>query len=146
MPDDGAARVIRLVVQSDAGAVRAALQDLFGRCALAALPPADRGTAELVLAEVLNNIVEHAHPRRQGQIELTLCHTPQGLVCSVVDRGLRMPGGQLPEGRPMPSVAPMADLPEGGFGWNLIRLLATDLSYRRVGGRNELSFRLLSGQ
>ena len=32
------------------------------------------------------------------------------------------------------------DLPEGGFGWGMIRDLTDDLSYRRDGARNELRF------
>ncbi len=109
---------------------------------LAWLPEPDRGTAEIVLAEVLNNIVEHAQAPKAGDIEVLLSHTTQGLACTVIDRGLRMPGGRLPEGVPASLSVPTGDLPEGGFGWHLIRLLATDLAYRRHGDRNELSFRL----
>lgn len=146
MPDDAGNPVIRLVVQSDARSVRAALQDLFGTLGLACLPEPDRGTAEIVLAEVLNNIVEHAQAPKAGDIEVLLSHTTQGLACTVIDRGLRMPGGRLPEGVPASLSVPTGDLPEGGFGWHLIRLLATDLAYRRHGDRNELSFRLRAGQ
>jgi serine/threonine-protein kinase RsbW len=146
MPDDAGNAVIRLVVQSDACSVRAALQDLFGTVGIARLPEPDRGTAEIVLAEVLNNIVEHAQARKAGEIEVLLSHTPQGLACTVIDRGQRMPGGRLPEGLPTGLSIDTGNLPEGGFGWQLIRLLATDLAYRRDGDRNELSFRLLAGQ
>ncbi len=54
-----------------------------------------------------------------------------------------MPGGQPPAGH-LPRVAApppgggVGDLPEGGFGWSLIRTLTTDLSYSRQAGRNEL--------
>ena len=34
------------------------------------------------------------------------------------------------------------ELPEGGFGWDLIRQLTTGLAYARVEGRNELTFRM----
>ena len=37
------------------------------------------------------------------------------------------------------------DLPEGGFGWFLIRELTHDLTYRRDGSRNHLSFRMVLG-
>lgn len=138
--------MIRLIVQSDAGSVRAALQDLFGSLGLACLPEEDRGTAEIVLAEVLNNIVEHAQARKAGEIEVWLRHTAQGLACTVIDRGRRMPHRRLPEGVPPDLSVASGDLPEGGFGWHLIRLLATDLAYHRHGDRNELSFRLRAGQ
>ena len=57
MPDDAGPTEIRLVLQSDAHSVRAALIELFGRGALHRLPGPDRDAAEIVLAEVLNNIV-----------------------------------------------------------------------------------------
>ena len=63
------------------------------------------------------------------------------LLCLISDTGLPMPEGQLPAGVLAP-LGDFADLPEGGFGWHLIRSLSKDLSYRREGGRNLLSFRL----
>jgi len=36
----------------------------------------------------------------------------------------------------------IADLPEGGFGWGLIRALSSGLSYRRMSERNRLAFRI----
>ncbi len=146
MPDDTGSAEIRLIVKSDVRSVRAALQDLFGTLGLACLTEAGRGTAEIVLAEVLNNIVEHAQARKAGDIEVLLRHTTQGLACTVIDRGLGMPHGRLPEGVPGNLSVATGDLPAGGFGWHLIRLLATDLAYRRDGDRNELSFRLRAGQ
>ena len=48
------------------------------------------------------------------------------------------PGGEPPAGQaPDPD-----DLPEGGFGWHLIRSLSKDLEYHREGDRNFLTFRL----
>ena len=38
--------------------------------------------------------------------------------------------------------AVIADLPEGGFGWGLIRALSSGLSYRRMSERNRLAFRI----
>jgi serine/threonine-protein kinase RsbW len=56
-----------------------------------------------------------------------------------------MPKETLPEGR-LIARADVSNLPEGGFGWFLIRALSRDLDYRRVGGRNLLSFRLNTQQ
>jgi serine/threonine-protein kinase RsbW len=102
------------------------------------LPEDDRGTVELVLAEVLNNVAEHAYAGGSGPVEVGLCATPLGLACRIVDRGLAMPGGKLPDGG-LPDVAP-PDFPEGGFGWHLIRSLTADLTYARSAGQNRLSF------
>jgi serine/threonine-protein kinase RsbW len=98
----------------------------------------DRGTVELVLAEVLNNVAEHAYAGGSGPVEVGLCATPLGIACRIIDRGLAMPNGRLPQGG-LPSAGP-GDLPEGGFGWHLIRSLTADLTYARSAGQNRLSF------
>jgi serine/threonine-protein kinase RsbW len=142
MQDKPGRGVIRLVLHSDAPAVRAALSDLFAALPMQRLPEDDRGTAEIVLAEVLNNIVEHAYAVVRGEIEVTLKVDEGGLACTVVDRGTAMPDGTIPGGGVTMPPTVAGDLPEGGFGWHLIRVLAQDLRYRRVDDRNELTFRL----
>ncbi len=50
-----------------------------------------------------------------------------------------MPDGELPIGRLTdPKIA--KDLPEGGFGWFLIRNLSQDLTYDRDEDKNILGF------
>ena len=98
-----------------------------------------RGTAEIVLAEVLNNIVEHAYADQAGNITLRLVRHDGALHCTVSDTGAPMPGLCLPEGQFQP-LKDLADLPEGGFGWFLIRSLVTELTYQRIDGENRLSF------
>jgi serine/threonine-protein kinase RsbW len=144
MPVDGQDATIRLVVPSTPLAVRDALGQIFGGQALREMAAAERGTAEIVLAEVLNNVVEHAYASATGEIEVTIRLAADTLTVTVIDGGCGMPGDMLPGGRL--AGLDTADLPEGGFGWHLIRTLASDLAYRRVGERNELSFRLTPGQ
>lgn len=139
-PVAGSATAVTLVIPGEAVAVRAALRALFDTILLRALPDTARGTAEVVLAEALNNIVEHAYAATEGDIEITLEPAQGGLACRIVDHGFPMPADNLPEGR-LPPADP-ADPPEGGFGWYLIRTLSQDLRYCRAGGRNHLSFRL----
>lgn len=134
-----------VTIPGDPMAVREGLKALFDTIVLRSLPEDGRGTAEIVLAEALNNIVEHAYARHPGDIEITLHLRPNELICRITDTGLPMPNDQLPEGKPA-SVNPADDLPEGGFGWFLIRSLSHDLLYRREEGRNLLSFRLETGQ
>lgn len=136
---------IRLVLPGDAGAVRATLRALFAGRRLGHLAEADRGAAEIVLAEVLNNVVEHAYAGAAGEIELTIRVAGGGLDCTVMDDGRPMPGGEAPEGK-AGDLLGGADLPEGGFGWLLIRALTRELTYRRIGGRNCLTFRLEAEQ
>lgn len=131
---------IHLVIASDQLAVRQALAELLAAPSLCSMECDLRGRVEIVLAEVLNNIVEHAYAHHQGEISLELSTDPTGIACCIQDSGAEMPGLILPEGKLAPHDPD--DLPEGGFGWFLIRTLTEDLSYRRHGGTNELRFRL----
>lgn len=142
-PVDGAP-LARIVFPGTPYAVRQALAALIGGPILGSVPDAERGTAELVLAEALNNIVEHAYAQGPGDIEVTIRRVQDDLDCRIVDKGLPMPDDDPPQGR-LPVQNP-DDLPEGGFGWFLIRTLSRDLRYARIGCRNELTFRLDAGQ
>lgn len=130
-----------ITLNADPQAVRRALAAVLERFG-PRLSPADAGTTELVLGEVLNNITEHAYQGDGGPIRLRLCPGPACIICLVEDEGLPMPGLRLPE-RPPRSLAELAQsLPEGGFGWQLIRELAQGIDYRRQSGRNLLAFAL----
>ncbi|WP_420328037.1 ATP-binding protein [Mameliella sp.] len=101
-------------------------------------PPPDSNW-ELVVAEVLNNIVEHAYEDRAGgDILLRLVFTPDRLSVESTDFGLPMPSGTPPSGAPADLDVPVEDLPEGGFGWFLIRSLSENLDYRHDGDSNRL--------
>lgn len=145
MPSDAGADRTRVIIPADPVAVRQALCALMGTQVLCRLAPDARDAAQIVLAEALNNIVEHAYAQSPGEIEVTLDSDTSGLTCQILDAGLPLPGGSLPQGE-APLVCASADLPEGGFGWYLIRSLCRDLTYRRVGGYNLLSFRIESKQ
>lgn len=144
MPCDAGNR-IRLVFAADPVAVRRAVQAVFERLRAAQLTAEVCDSAQIVLAEALNNVVKHAYAQAPGEIEVTVDLSDTGLTCQIMDAGLPLPGCSL-----LPAwVAPPgngADLPEGGYGWHLIRTLSQDLSYRREGGRNFLTFRITSQQ
>lgn len=131
-------------VQSSETAVREALKKLLAGLGPLALDLEEAGTVELVMAEALNNIVEHAYPAADavGPINITCKHARDGLHLMVVDRGCGMPDGQTPLGTPVEVDVSLNDMPEGGFGWFLIKDLAKDVSYQRVGSENRLSMRL----
>ncbi len=103
-----------------------------------------QSTAELVLAEVLNNIVEHAYgDHHDGPIEVDITEAGGELNVCVKDKGLPMPKGVVPAGDPQDLNVALEDLPEGGYGWFLIHELTRGLHYRRVDeSRNELCFRV----
>lgn len=129
----------RLVIPATVLEVRAALHDLMACALVRDLSPDCRGTTELVLAEALNNVVEHAYATYPGEIEVEVQRAPDRLRFRIADTGLPMPGAEPPPGC-LPDMTSFDDLPEGGFGWFLIRRLTQDLRYRREAGGNRLSF------
>lgn len=138
---------LSLAFPGNAIAVREALADTIAALRILDLAGEEYGTIELVLAEVLNNIVEHAYADNQdGMIELEIVPKPNGLCCKLRDGGHPMPDGNVPLGNLPPSKTIIDDLPEGGFGWFLIRDLARDLQYTRSNGKNNLTFRIAVGQ
>lgn len=132
------ARVLRIT--ADAPAVRDVLSGLPAWPPFAALIADTRDVIELVLAEALNNIVEHAYVEASGPVLIGLDPIPKGLIVTIYDQGRPMPGGHLPEGQ-LRTHDSDGELAEGGFGWFLIRALTTALSYRRQGGANVLCLR-----
>lgn len=128
------APALRLDLRADPLAVRHGLQQLLADPLLAGQGADLRDRLEIVLAEVLNNIVEHAYAGQPGPIRLRLRSGAAGLHVLAEDEGRAMPPQGLPAGRMPPSAA----APEGGFGWCLIRALSRDLGYWRGPGCNRL--------
>ncbi len=131
-------------VQSDEFSVRDALEQLLRRLKPLSLDVEEAGTVELVMAEALNNVVEHAYPEGNpaGPINIHCKHRSNGLHLTITDQGVGMPDGETPLGRPANLNVDKMQLPEGGFGWFLIKDLAKDVDYKRVGWENRLSLRL----
>lgn len=125
-------------------AARQVLERIFAALAPWSLDIEEKGTIELLLAEVVNNIVEHAYPEPDtgGRIDVACRLEPNGLCFEICDHGRAMPNGQAPFGAQMDVDVGIEDLPEGGFGWFLIRDLARDVAYERVGQMNRLTLRL----
>jgi serine/threonine-protein kinase RsbW len=93
----------------------------------------------IALSEVLNNIVEHACPGLAGaQMHVTITAKGDGLSVVVRDPGRPFPGGVLPEGRAADVDVSADDLPEGGFGWFLIRAVTDGLDHERRQGWTRL--------
>lgn len=130
---------VTLRLASDPQSVRDGLRHLLASAPLCDLPDDLRGSTEIVLAEVLNNIVEHAYAQAVGYIDVTMDYAPPALSFEVVDAGLPMPAHRLPCGD-LATIGTDGDLPEGGFGWFLIRSLTRGLVYHRRMDRNTLAF------
>ncbi len=122
-------------------ATRETLIEVTEALTAAGLSHDDVANAELILAEALNNIVEHAYAGTEGPIDLKIDIGRDGLDCALGDQGREAPIGYPPD-PPLPEIDPPFELPEGGFGWHIIRCLTTDLRYRREGAWNMLSFRV----
>ena len=144
MPFDASTDAV-FVIASTPLLVRQALCDILRHPVLAQLSVEVRGNAEVVLAEALNNIVEHAYAKSDGHIDLRLQRRPDRVLCDIVDHGALMPGGALPAGLSQP-IGVDKDLPDGGFGWFLIRSLTENLVYQRIDARNHLSFQFIIEQ
>lgn len=140
------ARAIRLGFPAVSREVTRSLRRVRRRLAEMGLSDAGIERVELVLAEALNNVVEHACAQCQGApVRVDIRHEGGHLDCLIRDSGAPMPGAEPPKGHKAdPSVA-RDSLPEGGFGWMLIRSLTDEISYRRAGLCNHLSLRIPLG-
>lgn len=104
--------------------------------ALAGSPASQtRDTIRIVLAEALNNISEHAYRgMRLGAVAVRVELSRSGLIATLTDWGRGFPDGVVPDGAaPDPEA-----LCEGGYGWFMIRAMASAVEYERIAGRNRL--------
>ncbi len=132
---------VHLVFQASEMAVRRALASLRASLKALLLDESSLGTVEIILAEVLNNIVEHAYSDSEpGTITVSCNKATGGLRFEVRDQGRMLPGGEVPAKPSHDLDAGLDQLPEGGFGWGLIREMTTMLLYKRSEEQNILRF------
>jgi len=125
---------LRVLYPNRTFAVREALATTMQALEGYGLSPCDSVNVELVLAEALNNIAEHAYKDdTRGMVELQIAHRDNSLVCVIIDDGAPMPNATLPA-----CTLPEDDMPEGGFGWFVIQSLSQSVQYQRVNDRNHL--------
>ena len=120
----------------DPACIRAMLEALREWLSQAGVTADTSGTIELVTAEVLNNIAEHAYQDAGGDITADIKIFDGYLQAALIDQGRPMPNATLPPARYVDPDLALEDLPEGGFGWGLIRTLCSDVNYRRDGLKN----------
>ena len=140
MPNPGPEPRFHIETHGTADSVRQILIDL--RAFVEGLwPDADTsGTIEIVMAEALNNIIEHAYtPGCEGPLWLSAQRDGGLLRVELRDTGRPLSGCKLPQTDLPDASGPLQGLPEGGFGWFLIRDLTDSLSYRRFGAQNRLT-------
>jgi serine/threonine-protein kinase RsbW len=122
-------------------ATRQALTDLSQKLQEFGVDSDEVEKVETILAEVYNNIVEHAFSGvAPGVVRSRMTVVDAALKCLVADNGRPLPESGLPAGNLVGPATCRKDLPEGGFGWFLIRHLTRQLYHQRVGGTNYLEF------
>ena len=98
---------------------------------------------EIILAEALNNVVEHSCVGLcDAWFRLSFEFDGSTVSVLIEDDGRPMPGTELPEGLAPSLSVSRNDLPEGGFGWFLIRSICSDVRYIRDGSINRLELKL----
>ena len=123
--------------------VRQILLDLNQKLAHLQIEEDARSNVELVMAEALNNVVKHAFPScDDAWVTLKMLTRTESLLFEVIDRGLAYPEGVLPRGNLPDNTVSTDQLPEGGFGWHIIRSLTTWVEYHRIKGENRLILKM----
>lgn len=97
------------------------------------------GDVTLVLAEALNNVIEHAYgTETSGDIQIKGTLRALTLSLQIVDKGKPFDG-------PPDEVVlntekyDLSDMPDGGFGWFLIKSLTEDVHFSHDGDKNKLT-------
>jgi serine/threonine-protein kinase RsbW len=133
---------IEVSFAADETAARGAILKIMQALNARAISPDESGRVELVMAEVINNVVEHAYAGKlQGQITIRCTHRPGALDVQITDQGRPFPDIQLPDGVCASVDTDFDDLPEGGFGWFLIFQLTEGVQYTRDQDTNKLDIK-----
>ncbi len=145
-PKAGLGVIVAETFPSDLRWVRRVIHQTMDALSNHGLGSEEIGSVEIVLAEALNNVVEHAYTDKEaGEIKLVIKQRSKGLLFEISDKGNPMPNGRAPLGNHPMSEFSNDPMPEGGYGWFLIRELVRDLIYDRRDGQNFLIFRMAVG-
>ena len=93
---------------------------------------------QIVLAEALNNVIEHGFEHENtGELKIKMEVSEPRVVVHVSDNGLAFtpPGNSQ---TPLAMDDNLDALPEGGFGWFLIKEVTTSFEFHRHADRNQL--------
>lgn len=118
---------------------RTGIDSVVGQLRERGLPETRIGEVQIALAEAVNNVVEHAYAGNSpGDVNIRCQLESEKLSIYIRDAGAPLPKGQLPAGEAQAVDGDIEELPEGGFGWFLIRELTSDIHYERSDGENNL--------
>lgn len=120
--------------------VRDALKAVSRQTARWNLSAEAQSSVEIVLAEALNNVVEHAYAGiAGGTIAIDCAYDGDGLSIVITDQGHPVPETLFKNTKTQVHSIDPQNLPEGGFGWGLIRELTHDVQVSRIGNTTMLS-------
>ncbi len=140
---DVAPLFLRTGLASKPLSVRSALLQVERTLQRAGVPNRVQSSIGIALAEVLNNIVEHAYNGcGKNRISLSLWLSDTEVGIETRDNGKPLPIENLLFEQDWPEIdGPIECLPEGGFGWCIVQELADGVIYRRSDGENRLTLR-----
>ncbi len=120
-------------ISSTALDVRGALQQLESTLLECSAPDDLCERIEQVMAEVLNNVVEHAYSNHSdGEITILFCYRNNLFRTVILDNGQPMPNETIPSAQFPDLTGPKSALPEGGFGWLMIHSIASVIKYTKT--------------
>ncbi len=131
-----------LSISPDPLSVRDALEQLDHWLAGFRGDQADRSSTQVVMAEVLNNIVEHGSLGPNQNIRSSISVMSNGIECSVIDEAPVYRALANLSGEPSLTCEASIQLAEGGYGVFLIQSLVVDIRYIEVERGNHLEFRI----
>ncbi|MFS4581856.1 ATP-binding protein [Phaeobacter sp. C3_T13_0] len=119
---------------------RTGVQDVVARLRTMGIHDSRVDEVQIALTEAVNNVVEHAYAGMDiGDVRIRCNLHPGQLWISIGDGGAPFENNELPAGTAHDLTVEIDQLPEGGFGWLLIRELASDVQYERDDTGNNLS-------
>lgn len=137
MSHSGYTHEFTMSAQANDREVRALLCNLRRQLADHGVAEPTCASAELVLAEALNNVTEHAYSGLpEGPVELRTEIGAAMLRFTLSDHGNALPGNRLPAGNQQDMNVAVEDLPEGGFGWLIIHAITSSIRYDRKNDEN----------
>jgi serine/threonine-protein kinase RsbW len=93
---------------------------------------------QIVMAEALNNVIEHGFASdNSGHIGIDIEVANGSIVAEISDNGKEFTPPEANQ-TPLQDNDDFDHLPEGGFGWILIREITTSYTFHRIANENRL--------
>ena len=90
----------------------------------------------LVIEELAQNVVDHSHEGRPGDVDVAVTSLRTDIVIEITDDGI--PFDPLTDAPEPDLTSPLEDRPIGGLGLHLTKTLMDDVEYCRESGKNRL--------